>query len=240
MSISLAKIPGLTPDDAQIKEARLFGDVPGTLYLGSIRVVADDAPITIEPISDQPVYSPRRAGSLSSRGERRNHAPEDLVGLGRLGRHSGRVAGSGADSRLLSWQPRLCRDGYSQRCLWHQGFGEAHLQGSRLAVEFLWDSLKESRRDFAAALISGAAINRVAASASSSPFLSLLGDCRFSPQYLKSVAAALQPVLPPLRSRLSRSLTTPPGFPRWTRCSATDWHRPEPLPPVRGIAAPNR
>jgi hypothetical protein len=55
LAIPVAVIPSLTSDDAQIKEIRLFGDAPATLNVGSIGIVEDPTPITVDPINDKTV-----------------------------------------------------------------------------------------------------------------------------------------------------------------------------------------
>src|ERR1051326_2279744 len=55
LTIPVAAIPGIKSDDAQIKEMRIFGDTPATLFLGSIGVVVDATPITVQPIDEKVV-----------------------------------------------------------------------------------------------------------------------------------------------------------------------------------------
>lgn len=53
VDIPVSAIKGL-PAGAQIKEVRIFGDQPGTLNIGQIRVVDDPTPITIDTMPDAP------------------------------------------------------------------------------------------------------------------------------------------------------------------------------------------
>jgi hypothetical protein len=53
LSIPVMAVPGLKADDAQIKEMRIFADVPGTVYLGQARVVTDVTPVTIDRIGEK-------------------------------------------------------------------------------------------------------------------------------------------------------------------------------------------
>lgn len=48
LHIPVASIPGIEAGDAQIKEFRVFGDVPGTMYLGALRIKQDATPISIQ------------------------------------------------------------------------------------------------------------------------------------------------------------------------------------------------
>ncbi|HLV81505.1 MAG TPA: PKD domain-containing protein [Chthonomonadaceae bacterium] len=60
VDIPVSAIKGL-PADAQIKEVRLFGDQPGTLNLGSIRVIDDTTPISIDSMPDAPAVPRNQA-----------------------------------------------------------------------------------------------------------------------------------------------------------------------------------
>ncbi len=55
LAIPLSAVPNLTTDDAQIKEIRLFGDAPGSVHIGSIGVVEDPSPITLDTVHDKTV-----------------------------------------------------------------------------------------------------------------------------------------------------------------------------------------
>jgi hypothetical protein len=55
LAVPLSAIPNLVSDDAQIKEIRVFGDAPGTINIGSIGIVEDPTPITIDTINDKTV-----------------------------------------------------------------------------------------------------------------------------------------------------------------------------------------
>ena len=57
LSIPIQAIPGLKAGDAEVKELRIFGDTPGTLYIGKISVVTDPTPITIDPIEASTVQA---------------------------------------------------------------------------------------------------------------------------------------------------------------------------------------
>lgn len=59
LSIPVGAIPGLKADDAQIKEIRIFGDSPGTIYLGQLRVLTDITPLTLDRIGEKVI--PRNA-----------------------------------------------------------------------------------------------------------------------------------------------------------------------------------
>lgn len=52
-SIPVSMIPGISAGNAQIKEIRIFGDAPGTVYLGQVRVLMDGTPITLDKIEDK-------------------------------------------------------------------------------------------------------------------------------------------------------------------------------------------
>ena len=73
-AIPVSVIPDLKADDGQIKEMRLFGDQPTTMYLGGVRVLMDSAPLTIAPIENQNAlpksasyrYTARVASGLSA------------------------------------------------------------------------------------------------------------------------------------------------------------------------------
>ncbi len=52
-NLPVSMIPGIKADDAQIKEMKIFGDAPTTLWLGGIRTVEDKTPLAIGPIEDQ-------------------------------------------------------------------------------------------------------------------------------------------------------------------------------------------
>ena len=54
LSIPIANIPNIKPDNAEISEIRVFGDVPGVMYLGQVRIAIDGTPITAERIEDKP------------------------------------------------------------------------------------------------------------------------------------------------------------------------------------------
>jgi hypothetical protein len=53
VSIPVAMIPSIKAGDTLIKEVRVFGDAPATINVGSISVVEDSSPITVDPISDK-------------------------------------------------------------------------------------------------------------------------------------------------------------------------------------------
>lgn len=48
LSIPVTAITDLKSDDAQLKEIRIFGDTPTTVYLGAIRVAVDSTPIRVD------------------------------------------------------------------------------------------------------------------------------------------------------------------------------------------------
>ena len=52
-NIPVSAIPGIKAEDAQIKEIKIFGDAPTTLWLGAIRTVTDATPLAIAPIANQ-------------------------------------------------------------------------------------------------------------------------------------------------------------------------------------------
>ncbi len=53
VSIPVKAITGLSADDAKIKEIRLFGDAPATLWLGQARIGVDATPITVQPVNEK-------------------------------------------------------------------------------------------------------------------------------------------------------------------------------------------
>jgi hypothetical protein len=59
LSIPVSQVPGLKADDAQIKEIRLFGDTPGTFYVGRIGVVIDSTPLSVSAQDEK--VAPRNA-----------------------------------------------------------------------------------------------------------------------------------------------------------------------------------
>jgi hypothetical protein len=52
LAVPLVAIPGLKESSGQIKEIRIFGDTPSTLYLGEARVVYDETPIRVDPLPE--------------------------------------------------------------------------------------------------------------------------------------------------------------------------------------------
>lgn len=52
LAVPLVTIPGLKESNGQIKEIRIFGDTPCTLYLGEARVVYDETPIRVDPLAE--------------------------------------------------------------------------------------------------------------------------------------------------------------------------------------------
>jgi hypothetical protein len=59
VSIPVKAISGFQSGDTQIKEVRLFGDSPTTLWLGQVRVAIDATPITVQPVVEKVI--PRNA-----------------------------------------------------------------------------------------------------------------------------------------------------------------------------------
>lgn len=55
LAVPLVAIPGLKESNGQIKEIRIFGDTPSTLYLGEARVVYDETPIHVDPLAEMVV-----------------------------------------------------------------------------------------------------------------------------------------------------------------------------------------
>lgn len=55
LHIPIVGIPGIENAAPQIKEIRIFGDSPATIYLGQIRVNVDATPISISPLNEKVV-----------------------------------------------------------------------------------------------------------------------------------------------------------------------------------------
>lgn len=55
LSIPVNAIPGVKADAAQVREVRIFGNVPGVIYVGQIRVVTDVTPLTVDRIGEKVV-----------------------------------------------------------------------------------------------------------------------------------------------------------------------------------------
>ncbi len=55
LHIPVVSIPGLAASSPQIKEIRIFGDNPATIYLGQIRINVDATPISISPLTEKVV-----------------------------------------------------------------------------------------------------------------------------------------------------------------------------------------
>ncbi len=55
LAIPLKAIPGLSTMSDHIKEIQIFGDTSATFYIGEIRIIHDDTPITIDLQSDQTI-----------------------------------------------------------------------------------------------------------------------------------------------------------------------------------------
>ena len=53
LNIPISKIPGLEATDGQITAIQLFGDAPGTFFLGNISVTEDSTPITLDEIGEK-------------------------------------------------------------------------------------------------------------------------------------------------------------------------------------------
>lgn len=52
IAVAVPTLKGLQPADAQVKSIQVFGDAPGTIYLGQVRLVRDQTPITVDAIPD--------------------------------------------------------------------------------------------------------------------------------------------------------------------------------------------
>jgi hypothetical protein len=52
LAIPVPAISGISTGATQVKEVRLFGDQPCTMYLGAIRIVEDANPIIVEPMEE--------------------------------------------------------------------------------------------------------------------------------------------------------------------------------------------
>ncbi len=65
LSVPISSIPNIKADNAEINEIRIFGDAPGTMYLGQARIAIDATPITVERIEDKPALP--RANSYTYR-----------------------------------------------------------------------------------------------------------------------------------------------------------------------------
>ncbi len=68
LSIPIAAISGVTSENAKFKEIRIFGDSPTTLWIGQIKIVNENAPLTLEDISDKTAIQRAAKYTLTARG----------------------------------------------------------------------------------------------------------------------------------------------------------------------------
>lgn len=68
LSIPIPAIVGVNANNAKFKEIRIFGDTPGTVWIGQIRVVTESAPLTLESISDKPALQRNAKYTLNAKG----------------------------------------------------------------------------------------------------------------------------------------------------------------------------
>ncbi len=66
VSVPVGAIPGLKASESMIKELRIFGDTPGTMYIGKISVVTDPSPITVEPIEDSTIQANQKKNFVAT------------------------------------------------------------------------------------------------------------------------------------------------------------------------------
>ena len=72
LAIPLASIAGLKASNGQLSEIGIFADTPCTLFLGEIRIVRDETPITIEDmpertvaVNDEVIFTANASGGVS-------------------------------------------------------------------------------------------------------------------------------------------------------------------------------